>query len=455
MPKRTPEQTFAGFFEMANDEAASQAERDKAERAMVAWFKRQGKTRRDIRAILAKADEDDKKQNPPPPPPDPRNDASVQFDPKRHNPASLVEGLVKIYVTMPEHVRVIYSLAICLTHVYTKFSIAPRIAVVSRKAQSGKSVALEVAGRLVHRPNEEAMGTGAAIEDHFALGPGTLMLDEAQYIDADARRRLQRIWNQGHVDDRGSKFSKMVAGRKRTISFFAMVFLAGVGRGVGRLLAAQQQSRTLRLEMQRYTKETMPPLNYRIKEEVDVEAFRSIYSLVCSWAAKVQLNPKPLMPPGVIARDADNIRGLLAIADDCGGEWPQRARAALMALLEQQRVEDPAIVILRHGLAIFDMLELTRVKTTEFDKELRRLDEPGGNWRRYCGPGGDESEHSITASERADLLRESGIETKPMRPVGGGKLFRGLERSWFEEALRKHEPTPAPPHLRLITPQAE
>jgi hypothetical protein len=253
------------------------------------------------------------------------------------------------------------------------------------------------------------VGTGAAIEEHFIQGPGTLMLDEAQYTDADAKRRSLRIWNQGHVDDRGSKFSKMKAGKKQTVSYFAMVFLAGVNKGIGRLLAGQQQSRTLRLEMQKYSKETMPERNYRIKEQVDVEAFNASYSLVCGWAAKVKLNPNPPMPSELIARDADNFRGLLAVADDCGGEWPRRAREALMALFEQQRAESSEIVILRHGLTIFDTLEIERVKTTEFDKELRRLDEPGMDWSRYRGLGGDDHEHPITAGERAELLRESSI----------------------------------------------
>jgi hypothetical protein len=392
---------------------------------------------------------------PPPPPSDPRDGEPAQFDPSMHNPASLVENITKAYATMTEHVRVIYSLWVCFTHVYTRFSIAMRVALASKKPNCGKSTGLEIARYLVFRPNEEAVGTGAAIEDHFSRGPCTLLLHEVEHADAEAKKRLQRIWNVGHKKGPSSKISKMVAGKKQTISLYAPVLLAGVGKGVGRLLATQQQSRTLRLEMQKYTKETRPPRNFHIEEEIDVEAFNSVYRLLCAWAAKAKLNPKPPMPLGVIARDEDNIRGLLAIADDCGGEWPGRAREALMVVLEQQKTESPEVAILRHGLVIFETLELERVKTTEFDKELRRLDLPGVNWSRYRGPGGDENEHPITASERADLLRESGIETKPMRPVGGGKLFRGLDRSWFEAALREHEPTPAAPRLRLITPQAE
>jgi Protein of unknown function (DUF3631) len=459
MPKSTPEQLFTKFYYTANDAATPEHVREDAKRRMAAWLKRHGKTERDYPTIFAKAAEDEKAQQPPPPPPpDPRDNTSVRFDPKRHNPASLVESIIRKYVTMSEHVRVIYVLAIILTHVYTRFSIAPRVVLTSKKAACGKSVALEVGRRLAFNPNEEAVGTGAALEDHYSRGPCSLWLDETAHGDAEFNRRTQRVWNIGHKAGPSSKISKMEAGKKRTISLFGLVFLAGTSKGVGRLLAAQQQSRTFWLEMQKYTEETKPAHNFNIEEEVDDEAFRSVYSLLRRWEAKAKLNPKPSMPSGLIARDADNLRGLFAISEDCGGDWPRRLREAVAVLFEQQQAKNLEIVILRHGLAIFEMLDVERVKTTEFDKELHRLDLPGANWRRYCGPGGDELEHLITPTERADLLRESGIETKNMRPVGGGKTFRGLERSWFEAALREREsaaPDDAGPErgrLRLITP---
>jgi hypothetical protein len=463
MPKDSPEQTFAKYFNMANDPAASPAERDKAKRAEAAWFKRYGKTARDIQAILVKAAEDDRARNPPPPPPDPRMNESVRYDPERHNPISLVESLLKLYVTMSEHVRVIYALYLVYTHVYERFSIVPRVALTSKKPKCGKTIAESIGRELARRPNEEAIGTGAAIEEHYTSGePGTLFLDESQYLDADGRRRVQRAWNQGYQKGSGSKFSKMVGGKKRTISFFGPIILAGVGKGIGRLLADQQRSRTFRLEMQEYTAATKPPRDWYIEEDIDWEALRSVYTLVCRWAAKVKLNPRPVMPVEIIGRDADNIRGMLAVAEACGGEISRRAREALMVLYEQQRAENPVVIILRHGVAIFDMLELERGKTTEFDKELRRLDKPDMDWNRYRGLGGDENEHPITAKERADLLRECGIETKKMRPVGGGRAFWGLQRAWLEGALRKYEadmrkqePSPEAPRLHLIASQGE
>jgi len=457
MPKKTSAQHFHDLFKQWTS-GANEHVRAEAEKKMDGWLAKHAKTRADISSIVAEAVADDLKANPPPPPSDPRDNASVRFDPERHNPASLVEGIIKMYVTMSEHVRVIFVLAIILTHVYTRFSIALRVALTSKKGGCGKSIALEVGRRLAFNPNEEAVGTGAALEDHYSGGPCSLWLDETAHGDAEFNKRAQRIWNLGHQDGPGSKISKMVAGKKQTISLFGLVFLAGVSKGVGRLLAAQQQTRTFWLEMQKYTEQTKPPYNFRIKEEVDDEAFRSVYSLLRRWEAKVKLNPKPSMPPGIIARDADNVRGLAAIAEDCAGDWPRRLHEAVMVLFQQRQAKNLEVVILRHGLAIFEMLDVERVKVTEFDKELHRLDLPDADWRRYRGPGGDELEHLITPKERADLLRESGIETKNMRPVGGGKPFRGLEHSWFKAALRERESAapddtePERGRLRLFAP---
>src|SRR5262249_47139697 len=168
---------------------------------------------------------------------------------------------------------------------------------------------------------------------------------------------------------------------------------------------------------------------------------------------------RPVMPAGIIGRDADNIRGLLAVADACGGEWPRRAREALMALLEQQRAEDPVLVILRHGVIIGETLEVDRIKSTQLNTELRKLDLSDWDWNRYQGLGGSDPPHPLTIGEQAELLRGEdgfpGIVSRPMRLRPGGKQFRGYEFSWFSAALREyeakheHEPSPTAPHLRL------
>src|SRR5262245_4248411 len=157
MSKSTPEQTFAKFFNLANDEAAPQHERVAAEHKMATWLKRHGKTKRDIQTILVKAAAADMAAQPPPPPSDPRDSAPHPFDDPKFTPVGLVEGIVSKYVSMSEHVRVIISLWTPFTHVYNQFAIAPRIALVSEDPDSGKSTLRKVLKHLVYRSNREVL----------------------------------------------------------------------------------------------------------------------------------------------------------------------------------------------------------------------------------------------------------------------------------------------------------
>jgi hypothetical protein len=101
----------------------------------------------------------------------------------------------------------------------------------------------------VFRPNTETAGTGAAIADFLGQGPCTVLYDELDHVDAEARRRLQQIWNLG--PKRGAAISLKVGGQRKLIGPYAPMLAAGVGR----FLAPQQRSRTFVLEMQPYTEE--------------------------------------------------------------------------------------------------------------------------------------------------------------------------------------------------------
>ena len=91
-----------------------------------------------------------------------------------------------------------------------------------------------------------------------------------------------------------------------------------------------------------------------------------------------------------------------------GPKWGRRARAALVFLLEKEKAERPEIAMLRHGLAIFDALELDQIKSTRFNQELKRLDLPDARWTRYRGPSGIEYAHPLEMHEQAFLLGQVG-----------------------------------------------
>ena len=51
------------------------------------------------------------------------------------------------------------------------------------------------------------------------------------------------------------------------------------------------------------------------------------------------------MPDALDDRAADSWEPLLALADAAGGEWPQRARAAALALCGAAEVEDQSLSV--------------------------------------------------------------------------------------------------------------
>ena len=430
--KKTSAQHFAALFALFTS-GATEGERAAAGGKMDAWLKRHGKTRADITAILVQAAADDTASQPPPPRSDPRDAAPNPFDDAAFTPASLVEGILRKYVTMPPYVAVIFALWVCFTHVYQRFRIAPRVALISELPDSGKSTLRQVAKRLMFRPNPETLGTGAAIIDHLNEGPGSIQLDELDQVDAVARRRLQQLWNLGH--ERGAQISLKLGGRRVLIDIYAPILAAGIGS----FLAPTQRSRTFVLEMEPYTTETKPEREF---DDADVGDLDIVYTYLRHWAVKINLDPKPAMPAGVQRRFADNVRGLLAIADSCGEDWGRRAREAVAVLLEKERTERPQMILIRHGLLIFDVYELEQISSMRFNKELRRLDLPDARWTQYRGASGADYPHQLRMNEQAELLKRVGIVSEVCWPAGKrqpGTSFRGYKRAAFEEARRKFD----------------
>src|SRR5262249_11558986 len=219
--------------------------------------------------------------------------------------------------------------------------IAPRLTMASEVPDAGKSTARKVASHLVWRPNKEALGTAAAIREHLDEGPGTVLLDELDYLDADALRQLLKLWNLGH--ERGAKISLMVKGRRKLVDIYAPILAAGMGD----FLEQTQLSRTFVLDMEPYTEETKPERRYDSNDVADLDL---IYSYLRNWAHTVKLNLDPDVT-GLIRRFADNARGLLAVADACGPDWSKLARDAIMVFSDREKAEQPHYLIVKHGLA--------------------------------------------------------------------------------------------------------
>ena len=322
----------------------------------------------------------------------------------------------------------------------------------------------------MYRANEESFATAAAIRDHLGRtlaadsASCSVALDEGDLLDAKARAALLLLWNLGHA--KGAKHSLMAGGHKKLTNLFAPMFAAGLGR----ILGPAQLSRTFVLRMRPYDEKTKPELDWWAPgEDGDTagsrkETIDTLYRYLRHWAETRKFRLQPRMPAGIIRRAADNFRSLLSVTDVCGGDWPRRAREALVALVKETTDDQPKAIILRHGRLLFERLETDELEVGLFNRELRKLSEPEFDWNRYRGPTGNRSEHPISISEQGRLLapkvRSQTKWSTPRSQRKPGDCKRVLLRSEFEAAGKTETAATAqvfrlkPPGGRVAGPAA-
>jgi hypothetical protein len=444
--KQTPAQRFLARFNQWMS-GATPAVKAEGEKAVDAWLKRHGQTRLDIPSILKQAVADNAAAQPPPPPSDPRDTQPHPFEDPRLSPADVVHDIVRSYVIMGRHELVASTLWALHAHIYTDFEISPRLAAVSEFPRSGKSTLRKVLRLLVQRPNEETLGSGSAIYEFLDEGPGTVMLDEFDNVEPDARPLLRQIYNMGF--EKGAKIGRKIAGKRKVYKIYAPMMVCGIEG----FLIPTSLERTIVIDMQKA--KTKPARRFDSRDVVDLN---NAYSYVHHFFKHTKLACDPELPPGLgFDRLADNWRPLIAVADACGPAWGKLARETALEFVRREKAAQPYVRIIRHGLLIFSIPDVAIIKSVDFNKALLRLDIPDARWHSYRGANGGQRAHPITLNEQAMLLEQSGIRSHTIWPNGRGpgkKSIRGYTLAEFEAAGRKWDveapATEAPDLKRLL-----
>jgi putative DNA primase/helicase len=149
----------------------------------------------------------------------------------------------------------------------------------------------------------------------------------------------------------------------------------------------------------------------------------------------------PVLPEGYTNRLKDNFKLLLAIAEVAGGIWPQRARAAAVALTKEFDEPSARKQLLMAFRDLFrkraDLRGGTRLYSSQVPGLLLGIDED--TWGNFRGDG-----RPITSKGVADLLRPFGIRPKHFAVPGSDPptTVRGYEVKQFETAFKYYLPPP-------------
>lgn len=322
---------------------------------------------------------------------------------------------------------------IAATHAQPAWAHAARLVIRAPEKRCGKSRLLDVVEATSFQPIMTVNASTAAV--YRAIGangaPPTLLIDEADTIfgarAGDANEDLRGLLNAGH--QRGRPTIRWDATNRclERIETFAMAALAGIGR-----MPDTIEDRAVVVRMRRRTAgEKVFP--YRVRR--DGPPLRDLAAQLFGWLhehlAELE-RAAPAMP--VEDRAADTWESLVAVADLAGGDWPARARAAIVALTSETD-DDPAssdrIRLLADCRTAFE--DADALPTVVLIDRLKA--DPEAPWADYAGTG-------LTPMRLAGLLREYDIRSTTIRfpsPIGQAK---GYARGDFHDAWARYCPTP-------------
>jgi hypothetical protein len=322
--------------------------------------------------------------------------------------------------------HVAHTLWIAHTHLMTAWESTPRIAFLSPEPGSGKTRALEVSELLVPNPVEAVNVTPAYLFRKVGdpNGAPTILFDEIDTVfgpKAKDNEEIRGLLNAGHR--RGAVAGRCVVRGKlvetEEIPAYCAVALAGLGGLPDTLL-----SRSVIVRMRRRAPGERVEAYRRRVHKADGHELRG---RLAAWASSIVGNVVtawPSIPDGIADRDADMWEPLLAVADTAGGNWPERARVAAVALVALSKESTPSLGVrlladLRDVLGDHDAMSTEVILTA-----LTGLDE---------APWADLKGGPLNARRLAQRLRQYGIKSKDIRIGdwhGKGYTREDLADSW-------------------------
>ncbi|MGH7091421.1 MAG: DUF3631 domain-containing protein, partial [Stellaceae bacterium] len=305
------------------------------------------------------------------------------------------------------------------THAIAAAFIAPRLAITSPEKRCGKTTLLTLLSALVARPLSAANMTAATLFRVVEAAHPSLLIDEADSFLGEAEE-MRGIINAGHCRANATVL-RTVETREgyevREYAVFGPLAIAAIGKLPGTI-----EDRAIKMAMRRRRPDEAVE-RLRLDRLGD---FTPLARRAARWVADYLARLRaadPEVPAELHDRAADNWRPLVAIADEAGGAWPERARRAAKALTLAGADDSETA----RTMLLADLRELFAAEPSGvlFSAEIlaalhKRDDHPWPEYRHG---------KPITGRQLATLLKPVGIATNNTvrRGTDHGKGYRAAD----------------------------
>lgn len=361
-------------------------------------------------------------------------------------------AFLRRYVVFP-HDEQADVIALWIAHSWTfrSFRFTPYLNVCSPEKRCGKTRLLECIQLVVPRPRSMVRPTEAVLFRTIEKDKPTLLLDEIDTIyatDADDRSEgLRAVLNAGFQAGPFSKIPRCVGKdlEPRDFDCYCPKVIAGIGKN----LPDTVLDRSIEIRLIRQIADNKASKFRAADSEIEATPLRWKLENWSRASGKSLAQSRPSIPPQLSDRQQDMMEPLIAIADEAGGEWPKRAREALVTIGATHEDSSTGVQLLADCRMVFEASGLDRMTSTGLIARLVEIESDNSPWPTWWEGDMKNNKTHAPARKLAKLLAPFGIKPATIR-LGEGEVAKGYYKNDFQDAWKRYlEPVTGMSNMEL------
>ena len=350
---------------------------------------------------------------------------------------SEILGTIKRFIVCSHETAVSTTLWIAMTWVVDHIQVCPLAIITAPEKRCGKSLLLNLMGRLSCRPLMASNISSAVIYRVLEAERPTLLIDEADTFMKD-NEQMRGIINSGHAREHAYIFR--IEGDKfltKRFSTWGAQAISGIG-----VLPDTLMDRSILMKLRR----KLPNEAVERLRHTDCTLFTRLSSMLARWA--LDHGPtiglaRPELPAALNDRAQDNWEPLLAIASCAQGNWPSLALNAALKVSGTNDAHSKATLLLADIHGIFQRRNVDRISSNDLLSELIAGEEAA--WATY------DQGRPMGPRQLSTCLSGYGIKPNSIRI--GDATPKGYMRKDFDDVFARYLPSPATLPMQSATSQ--